>query len=368
MSKSLNAALLAICLVFMAYVLKPILIPIIFSVILAVSIYPLVYFLETKLKLNKQISALLGVLFITTLAILSMMFLAYQLTDVWSKSDIYVNRLTAYFNEVQHHIHKRLGLTLVPHHEMPETQIRQLLSDYSGSIAYFMGSASSFIGDLLLVPLYVFFLLSYNMFFLEFFYKVCAKLQKNMLDNILKNIYELIHNYLKGMVIVMLIVGTLNSIGLLLLGIDNAVFFGFLAAVLLLIPYIGIFIGSILPMLVALATKDSPWYAVGVLGIFGFIQVLEGNFITPKVTGSKVQINALIAIISFMLFGMLWGMAGLILALPITAALKVIFDSNEALKPYGFLIGEPEAYHFSKSSSRYIRFKYYILLKKKSES
>lgn len=365
MSKSLNTTLLSICLVFIAYVLKPIIIPIIFSVILAVSIYPLVYFLETKLKLNKQVSALLGVLFITSLAILSLMFLGYHLTDVWGKSEVYINRLTAYFNEVQHYVHRRFGLTFVPHHEMPEDQIKGLIKEYSGFITYFMGGASGFIGDLLLVPLYVFFLLSYNMFFLEFLYKVCSKLQKHVLDNILKNIYDLIHNYLKGMLIVMLIVGTLNSIGLLLLGIDNAIFFGFLAAVLLLIPYIGIFIGSILPMLVALATKDSPWYAVGVLCIFGFIQVVEGNFITPKITGSKVQINAFIAIVSFMLFGMIWGMAGLVLALPITATLKVIFDATESLKPYGFLIGEPEPYHFSKSSSRYIRFKYHILLKKK---
>ena len=162
-----------------------------------------------------------------------------------------------------------------------------------------------------------------------------------MAKKILNKLYEVQQNYLIGLFTVMSIVGALNSFGLLILGIDNAFFFGFLAALLLLIPYIGIIIGSILPALVALATKDSLWYPVGVMVIFGFIQFIEGNFITPKITGSKVSINAFVAILSIILFSMLWGIAGMIVALPVIASLKVVFDTIPELKPYGFLIGEP---------------------------
>jgi predicted PurR-regulated permease PerM len=83
----------------------------------------------------------------------------------------------------------------------------------------------------------------------------------------------------------MIIVGLLNSIGLLILGIDYPFFFGFLCAVLL-VPYIGIIIGSLLPAAVALATKDSYWYAMGVITIFGFIQFIEG-FILLKLPVQK---------------------------------------------------------------------------------
>ena len=141
------------------------------------------------------------------------------------------------------------------------------------------------------------------------------------------------------------IVATLNSVGLLLLGVDYAVFFGTLAAFLLLIPYIGIMIGSLLPIVYALVTKDSPVYAVGVAGIFLFVQFLEGNFITPHIVGSKVSVNPLAAIIALILGGQLWGVAGLVLALPLTAILKVVFDNIESMKPYGYLIGEPEQTH-----------------------
>ncbi len=162
-----------------------------------------------------------------------------------------------------------------------------------------------------------------------------------MAKKILNKLYEVQQNYLIGLFTVMGIVGALNSFGLLILGIDNAFFFGFLAALLLLIPYIGIIIGSILPALVALATKDSLWYPLGVMVIFAFIQFIEGNFITPKITGSKVSINAFVAILSIILFSMLWGIAGMIVALPVIASLKVVFDTIPELKPYGFLIGEP---------------------------
>jgi predicted PurR-regulated permease PerM len=92
----------------------------------------------------------------------------------------------------------------------------------------------------------------------------------------------------------------------------------------------------------ALVTKDSLWYPAAVIGLFTAVQFLEGNFITPRITGSRVSINAFVGILSLILFGTLWGMGGVILAYPLTAILKVIFDNIEELKPFGFLIGEPE--------------------------
>jgi predicted PurR-regulated permease PerM len=108
----------------------------------------------------------------------------------------------------------------------------------------------------------------------------------------------------------------------------------------LLIPYIGITIGALLPITIALLTKDSPIYALAVLGLFLVVQALESNFITPYIVGSKVSINSFAAIIALLLGGQLWGMAGLVLALPFTAIIKVIFDNVEELKPYGYLIGD----------------------------
>jgi predicted PurR-regulated permease PerM len=126
------------------------------------------------------------------------------------------------------------------------------------------------------------------------------------------------------------------------MGISYAWFFGTLAALLMLIPYIGIAIGSILPALFAIATKDNVWYSVGVIGWFQVVQFFEANIITPNIVGSKVSINPLMSIVGLLLGGMLFGLAGLILALPLIAILKVLLDATPSLSHFGYLIGEPE--------------------------
>jgi putative heme transporter len=83
-------------------------------------------------------------------------------------------------------------------------------------------------------------------------------------------------------------------------------------------------------------------YAVGVAGVFVFVQFLEGNFITPQIVGSKVSINGLVAIIALLLGSALWGLAGMALSLPTIAILKVIFDSIPDLKPFAYVLGEPD--------------------------
>ena len=118
----------------------------------------------------------------------------------------------------------------------------------------------------------------------------------------------------------------------------------------ILIPYVGIIIGSLFPFFIALVTKDSYWYGIAVLGLFGSVQFLEGNVITPKIIGSKISMNSFIAILSIIVFAMLWGTAGMILALPVTASLKVIFDAIPSMQPYGFLIGEPSEHHITSTA------------------
>ncbi len=190
--------------------------------------------------------------------------------------------------------------------------------------------------------LFVFFFLLYRDFFRSFFYKVFGPGQRSKVDAILAKIYDVVKDYLAGLLLVILVTGTLMTVGLMILGVDYAVFFGFFGASLVLIPYFGISLGSLLPAAYTLVTQDNPLKALGVIGVFLFVQALEGNFITPYIVGSKVSINPLAAIVALLLWDTLWGLPGLILALPLTAIIKVIFDSVDGLTPYGFLIGEAE--------------------------
>jgi predicted PurR-regulated permease PerM len=124
------------------------------------------------------------------------------------------------------------------------------------------------------------------------------------------------------------------------MGVPYAFFFGAFASVLTIIPYIGILIGALLPALFILVQTGSLVNAVIVIGIFTFVQFLEANFITPNITGSKVSLNPFAAILALILGGEIWGASGMILAIPVVAILKVVFDAYEPLRPIGFLLGD----------------------------
>jgi putative heme transporter len=328
-------------LVYWLVVLQDILVPLFISIILSMSVYPVANWLENKF---------LGRVWAVTITLILFSIVAGII--VWLAST-----QIASFGEMLPQLQKKfLDLTTKLQmwaennlHIARQAQIAQLKKYGSGMLSSggtvfttALSTTSNVLGNLLLIPIYMFFLLYYRDFFKMFFYKVFDNVKRSQIDLILGKIYAAVHSYLTGLVTVTLIVGTLNTIGLLALGIDYAVFFGFLAAALLIIPFIGILIGSILPIIIALITKDSPMYAVGVAGVFTFVQFLEGNFITPQIVGSKISINGLVAIIALLLGAALWGIAGMALSLPTIAILKVVFDHVDALKPYGYLMGEPD--------------------------
>ena len=135
------------------------------------------------------------------------------------------------------------------------------------------------------------------------------------------------------------IIATLNSVGLLILGIDYAIILGITGALLNVIPYIGGVIAIALPMIIAFVTKDSISYPLLVMGIYLVIQFTDNHLIIPRIVASKVKINALVSVIAVLIGGSLWGVAGMFLSIPLTAILKVVFDHIEILKPWGFLLG-----------------------------
>jgi predicted PurR-regulated permease PerM len=337
--------LFLILLVFTMYVLKPLVVPLLFSIMLCILVFPVVKFLEHKLRFNKALSALTAIIVMIISVFILFSYIGFQLSDIVSKSSLYADKLEQIYNNYASEIESTFNFKI---NDLTKNSanIGKTLKDNFSNIMQFIGASGSILGDLVLIPIYMFFFLFYRSFFQTFLLKVFSNDNKNSsVKMIIQKLYKVQKSYLSGLFTVMGIVGVLNSIGLLILGIENAFFYGFLASLLLLIPYIGIIIGSLIPAVIALVTKDSAWYAVGVIALFGFIQFLEGNFITPKITGSKVSINALAAIVSIIAFSMLWGTSGMILALPIVASLKILFDNIAGLEPYGFILGEPDEEH-----------------------
>ena len=338
-----------IAIVFVLYILKPLIMPILYASILAIMIFPVQKFFEKKWRCHRLFASLFSITIIFCVTALLGIIIYFRLNALINNSEIYIAKLTTLYYNFIEYTYDIFGISRRSSLFTKDLRIESLLKGRFDEIGGFIYQSGFLFSYFVLIPIYLFFFLYYRHFFKVFYYKLFRNRPKVFLNRMIRKVYKIQQNYLLGLLKVIIIVGCLNSIGLLFLGIGNPFFFGFLAAFLLLIPYIGIIIGSLLPAIIALATKDSAWYAFGVIAIFGFIQFLEGNFITPKITGSKVSINAFIAILSLIVFSMLWGIEGMIVALPITATLKIIFDNTPEYQAYGFLLGEPVDNHLHSS-------------------
>ncbi|PLK42196.1 MULTISPECIES: AI-2E family transporter [unclassified Emticicia] len=337
----LPLALLSITIiVYWLSVLEAVLVPFIISIILSILLFPVCDWLE-KRKVNRVLAITITlVLFVVLIA--AIVYLASTQVRGFSKMiPQLISKVELAYKNLLSWTSKKFDLSMETQVDQLNNYTDQIINQGGAVVGTALSTTSNMIGNMSIMPVYMFFLLLYRDFFKEFFFKVFKSTNKDRVNEILVKIYDVIHSYLSGVIIVTIIVGTLNTISLLLLGIEGAIFFGFLAAILLIIPYIGILIGSLLPIVVALVTKDSPMYAVGVAASFFAVQMLEGNFITPNIVGSKISINPLAAILGLLMGASLWGIAGMALCLPIIAIIKVVFDSVPDLQPYGFLMGEP---------------------------
>ena len=128
-----------------------------------------------------------------------------------------------------------------------------------------------------------------------------------------------------------------------MIGLENALILGGIAALLTIVPYIGTTMGGMFPFLVALTTHESPNDALMVVVAIVAIQTIDNYFIEPNVVGGEVNLNAFASIFSIIAGGVIWGIAGMILFIPIIGILKIIFDHVESLKPLGYIIGDTNA-------------------------
>lgn len=348
------------------YVSQSVLIPLLFSILIAISLYPLARFFE-KMRLGRAFAALLSVLVALAILLGLSWFIVYESIVIGKNASAITDKILSVLENGQLWIENQFGIERTEVMVKLREQGERLLQNAGGMLSATFGSLGNILAGVVLVPLFSFFLLYYRVFFREFFFKAFKSVPNQQIRDVLNKIYDVVQSYLVGLVTVMGIVAVLNTIGLMVMGIDYAWFFGSLASLLMLLPYIGIAIGSILPALFALAVKDNAWYAVGVVAWFQVVQFLEGNIITPNIVGSKVSINPLMAIIGILLGGMLFGLAGLIIALPLIASLKVIFDANPRTEALGYLIGEPEKELLKRQGTRKLLIKWGVVRSKPSD-
>jgi predicted PurR-regulated permease PerM len=220
--------------------------------------------------------------------------------------------------------------------------------DFSNDISNFLkgvlnATLSTFL-MLVMIPIYTALFLYHRGSFVKFLEAVIGQKHKDQLHDILNESIFSYFNFIKGNFYVYCIVGILNSIGLLALGIKHAILYGVLTSFMMVIPYVGIFISASIPVSIALVTKDSIWYPIGVIMIFVFIQYLESNVFFPAIVGKQLNLSTwatLVAIVGGVIF---WGIPGMVLITPFLAILKIISDHVPSMHAINILLNRKEGF------------------------
>lgn len=314
-------------------------VPLAVALLISFILYPFCSWLEThKIPRLISISIGLGLFFLICVSLLGL--LAYQFMqfmhewpEISKKLDLLLEQIDSSIgaSRIKVFLDPEIGLignitefvkiNLFP--QIPATL-------YRSSISFVL---------FVIIPIYTALILLYREVLVEFLYKVFPEESKKYIVKLLPDVILTYYNFIKGMAIVYLVVGTLNSIGLFILGIPNPIFFGFVASILTFIPYVGITVGALLPMAVSWIKFDSVFYPLGVILVFTIVQILEAYLIFPLAVSQKLKINALITLAVIIMGGIIWGAIGMILFLPFVAILKLIADQVQEMKSISILLG-----------------------------
>src|SRR5690606_18414730 len=263
-----------IALIFTLYILKSLIIPILYAIILAVMIFPVQRFLEHRWRFNRLFATLCSLFIIFFISVLIGTLVYFQLNSIKNNGEDYTKNISELYNDVTTSLQDTFNIDSSNTLFSSDLKIENIIKGNFDKIGQLVTQSGSLISNIVLIPIYLFFFLYYRRFFRVFYYKLFRYKSKTFLNTIIGKIYNIQQNYLIEFVKIILIDSILNTIGLLILEIDHALFFGFFAAILLIIPYVGVIIGSLVPAVFALATQDNPWIAFGVVAIFMFIQFL----------------------------------------------------------------------------------------------
>jgi predicted PurR-regulated permease PerM len=308
------------------YLTQTIVVPLVFSGIIAILMNPIVKKL-TKWRIPRVLAIIISIFTLFVVAGGIIFLVSMQLGKFSNSLPLILDKGQATMSSFSDWITTTFDLkTNTINSFIDETRIE--IKDRSKA---YLGESLNFIGHglvvILLVPVYIFMILYYKPLLLDFVRKLFGKNNVNEVDEVLLSIKTIVQQYLLALLIEVLI------------GIEYALLFGVLGALLNLIPYIGGIVAISFPMLLALATHSAS-SALLVLLVYGIIQLIDNNYIMPKLVGSRVKINALVSIVAVIAGGALWGVFGMFLSIPITAIIKVIFDHFDSLKPWGFLLGD----------------------------
>ena len=337
--RALFVLMLIIVIVFILIVGRSILVPLLLAGLISVLLTPFGNWMESK-SISRVLSTTIA-LFSGIIAILGLLAFAVLQVASFSKDLGNVGEtLNKYLAQIDGQLTEKLNIETGIGQGIDQDYLINLLQSNSSSLAEFLLGTLGSLSGVVLLPVFIFFFLIYRDHLTNFIANLFLNHGNEKIKEEIRKLRKVIQNYIIGILKVMAILAVMNTAVLFGLGIKHAIFFGVFAALLNVIPYLGPFLGAILPTIFAFLTKDSLLYPLGVVIAFQVIQLIESNFLTPKIVGSNVNLNAFVTFVGLLVGASIWGVIGMIMIIPTLAVLRKIFELSESTMPFALLLGE----------------------------
>jgi predicted PurR-regulated permease PerM len=220
-----------------------------------------------------------------------------------------------------------------------EDSTNNILPSTSSIVNQTVNTVTNFLFRSILLFITTFLLLLYRGLIIKFFITLFADEFTKNINAVFSRIQFVIRSYIVGLLIEMVIIAAAYCSVFFFLGVKYAFLLGVIGAILNIIPYLGVIITCVLTALITLTTNSPSTVLWSVVSLI-IIHMLDTNILMPRIMASKVNINALAAIIGVVIGSALWGLPGTFMAMPIMAIMKVVFEEAEPLRPFAILMGD----------------------------
>lgn len=330
------------------YFAREFLIPLALAAIFSMLFIRLCNWFEHK-GVNRGFAALWCILLFAGAIAIVIFLLSWQLSSLAENMDEMKQRLLNIINNLRVWVHDTLGLTMRQQEEMVKEQSSKSGGSAGSMAANFASGILGILVNTVLVLVYMYLFLFYRSHIKKFILKLVPRDEKTNTDDVVHKAGKVAQQYLSGLGAMIGVLWVMYGIGFNLVGVESAVFFAVLCGLLEIVPFVGNLTGTSITILAVLAQGGDSKMVISVLGIYIIIQFIQTYLLEPLIVGEQVNINPLFTIIVLVLGEMIWGIAGMILAIPLLGIVKIICDHVPALQPYGFLIGTEK--HRKKRSS-----------------
>ena len=317
------------------YFAKGFLMPIAIGGVIATLFLPYCRWMEKK-KIPRGVAAFICLLVI--LIILSSIgyLLFWQISSFMQDFVIIKEKAFEKGIYIQEYIFNHLGIAIEKQSQILKTEQPSV----TNMVQVVFGSIRDLFINTVLILAYVFMLLYYRHHINQFLIKLTPPHERRELGQITYNSTHVAQQYLLGLSKMIVLLWIMYSIGFGIIGVHNFVFFAIVCGLLEIIPFIGNITGTVLTVLVSAINSADITMLIGIIATYAIVQFIQSWIFEPLIVGPQVKINPLFTILALLLGEIVWGIPGVIIAIPVTAMFKIICDHIEALKPFGFLIGE----------------------------